>query len=231
MKALIFDFDGTVIDTETAWYDAFRDAYREHGVDLTLEQYSECIGTSLQSFNPYEYLVTHLHLSVDLDAFRKSVQLRHAAQMESETLRPGVLDLLKQAKQRDLRIGLASSSASDWVEGFLDRLGIIDFFDCIRTADHVAKVKPDPELYLQSLDYLEVESGEAIAVEDSPNGARAAVAAGIYCVLVPNPVTKRLPFGAVQRRLDSLSEVSLDDLMFDWLRNHPEYSLKGGRTS
>ncbi|WKL03205.1 HAD family phosphatase [Paenibacillus amylolyticus] len=70
IKALVFDFDGTIIDTETAWYIAFRDAYKEHGVDLTLEMYSQCIGTSLKTFNPYEYLITDLNLPID----RGSVQ-------------------------------------------------------------------------------------------------------------------------------------------------------------
>lgn len=231
VKALIFDFDGTVIDTETAWYDSFRESYREYGVDLSLELYSKCIGTSLQSFNPYEYLVTHLHLPVDLDAFRKSVRRRHALRMESETPRPGVLDFLKKAKQRNLKIGLASSSGSEWVEGFLDRLGITGDFECIRTADHVKKVKPDPELYLKTLECLGVKPEEAIAVEDSPNGAKAAAAAGIFCVLVPNPVTRSLAFEAVQLRADSLSDVDLDRLILARPQSRPEYSLKEGHTS
>lgn len=213
IKAIIFDFDGTLIDTETAWYVAFREAYEQHGVDLTLEQYSQCIGTSLHSFNPYEYLVAELHLPVDLDALRTWVRQRHASLMEVEGVRPGVIEWLTLAQRRGLKIGLASSSANEWVTHFLDRLGLRAYFECIRTADNVKHVKPDPELYLQALSCLGVEPGEALAVEDSPNGAKAAVAAGMQCVLVPNAITKLLPFGDVHHRADSLQDVNLDDLI------------------
>ncbi len=213
IKAIVFDFDGTVIDTETAWYMAFREIYAQHGVDLTLEQYSQCIGTSLHSFNPYEYLVTDLHLPLELDELRNSVRRRHAALMEAEKVRPGVEEWLAAARKKGLGIGLASSSAAQWVERFLGQLGLRDYFACIRTADDVARVKPDPELYLQALSCLGVQPHEAIAVEDSPNGVKAAVTAGLQCVLVPNAITKYLRFDEVRHRADSLSDVNLDDLV------------------
>lgn len=109
IKGIIFDFDGTIIDTETAWYTAFSEAYGEHGVDLSLEQYSTCIGTSLNSFNPYEYLMTDLKLPIDRMAFRTAVQQRHSKLMELEQMRPGIQQYLDAAKDAGLRIGLASS--------------------------------------------------------------------------------------------------------------------------
>lgn len=108
IKALVFDFDGTIIDTETAWYIAFRDAYKEHGVDLTLEMYSQCIGTSLKTFNPYEYLITDLNLPIDREAFRESVQLQHAALMNKEKVRPGIQEYLEQAREAGLKLAVAS---------------------------------------------------------------------------------------------------------------------------
>ncbi|MCY0880777.1 MAG: HAD-IA family hydrolase, partial [Firmicutes bacterium] len=191
IKALIFDFDGTIIDTETAWYQAFREAYKEYGVDLSLEQYAQCIGTSLHAFNPYEYLVTDLHLSIDLKAFRQSVQERHARLMDEQTMRQGIFNYLQTARSKHLQIGLASSSQRDWIEHFLHKLNIRDYFECIRSADDVRHVKPDPELYLQALDCLKVHPDEALAIEDSPNGSQAAAAAGIHCVVAPNAITKR----------------------------------------
>lgn len=194
IKAIIFDFDGTILDTETAWYNAFRDAYKEHGVDLTLDLYSQCIGTSLHTFNPYEYLMTELKLPIDKQVFKKSVHEQHSALMEVEQIRPGVIDYLKLAKDAGLKIGLASSSSLEWVEKYLNQLGIRDYFECIRTSDNVAHVKPDPELYNQALACLGVEASEAVAIEDSPNGARAAAAAGMHCIVVPNTITKFLAF-------------------------------------
>lgn len=194
IKAIIFDFDGTIIDTETAWYYAFREAYKEYNVELTLEQYSGCIGTSLHVFNPYEYLMTDLKLPIDKQAFRESVHLQHAALMQTEQVRSGVLDYLNSAQASGLKIGLASSSARAWIDKYLEQLGIAHYFECIQTADDVERVKPDPELYKQTLAGLGVEANEAVAIEDSPNGARAASAAGMMCIIVPNAITKSLAF-------------------------------------
>ncbi|MCI3923144.1 HAD-IA family hydrolase [Paenibacillus sp. TRM 82003] len=215
VKALIFDFDGTIIDTETAWYIAFRDAYKKHDVELTLEMYSQCIGTSLHSFNPYEYLKTHLQLPIDLAEFRRSVRAHHAELMLKEEMRPGILQFLQSAKAAGLKIGLATSSERSWIEPFLDRLRIRDYFECIRTADDVKRVKPDPELYAQALACLGVQPNEAIALEDSPNGAKAAMAAGMYCVLVPNTITKLLAFEEVHRQAESLADFDFHALLAD----------------
>ncbi len=212
IKAIIFDFDGTIIDTETAWYHAFRDAYQEHGVELTLEQYSGCIGTSLHTFNPYEYLISDLGLQLDPQQFRSEIRGRHAALMERETVREGIIDYLKLAKASGLRIGLATSSERSWIDRHLEQLGLSGYFECIRTADDVEKVKPDPALYAETLRGLGVAAHEAIAVEDSPNGARAAAAAGIPCIVVPNGLTRLLAFD--QSKLYYAAE-SLADIRFE----------------
>lgn len=207
IKGIIFDFDGTIIDTETAWYTAFNEAYGAHGVDLTLEQYSTCIGTSLHSFNPYEYLMTDLNLPIDKQEFRTAVQLRHSNLMELETMRSGIQHYLDSAQEAGLKIGLASSSSMEWVEKYLNKLGIRDYFDCIRTSDHVENVKPDPELYTQSLSCLGLKPEEAVAIEDSPNGSKAAAAAGMHCVVIPNEITSFLEFDAPHLKTDDLSHL------------------------
>lgn len=210
MKAIIFDFDGTIIDTETAWYYAFRDRYKEYGVELTLEQYSLCLGTSLDAFNPYTYLNTELKLGIDEDKFRDIIHRDHAERMSRERIRDGVLDVLRHAKAAGLRIGLATSSKREWIDAHLDQLGIRDYFEVIRTADDVSRVKPDPDLYIQAVAALEVKPHEAVAIEDSPNGARAAVAAGMHCVIVPNELTKMLAFDPSDRCVHAKSLVDVD---------------------
>ncbi|WP_168118669.1 HAD family hydrolase [Paenibacillus sp. HB172176] len=194
IKAIVFDFDGTIIDTETAWYNAFKNAYKEYNVDLTLEQYSQCIGTSLHSFNPYEYLMTELNLPIDKDEFRIRIQGDHSELMNIEQVRPGVMDYLKLAKEAGLKIGLATSSHRAWADKYLDQLGIRDYFEVIQTSDDVEKVKPDPALYVQAMDALGVKPEETLAIEDSPNGAKAAAAAGMNVIVVPNALTKFLEF-------------------------------------
>ncbi|QJC50477.1 HAD family hydrolase [Paenibacillus albicereus] len=209
-KAVIFDFDGTIIDTETAWYTAFHDAYKEHGVHLTLEMYSGCIGTSLHRFNPYEYLMTDLGLPIDRTEFREAIHRRHDELMRQEAIRPGVQHYLDEARRQGLRIGLASSSKREWVLRFLGQLGLTDYFEAIRTADDVEHVKPHPALYLQTMAALGVRPEETVAIEDSPNGAKAAHAAGIRCVVTPNAITRSLEFGPCTHRADSLEQIDFN---------------------
>ena len=213
IKAIIFDFDGTIIDTETAWYKVFKDAYKEYGVDLSLETYSQCLGTSLQSFNPYTHLSTHHAISLNLDEFRAMILQNYAKLIEQESMRPGILTLLQEAKAAGLKIGLASSSHRDWIDKFVDQLGIRDYFECYCTADTVSNVKPNPELYLQALDRLGVKPNEAIAIEDSPNGARAAVAAGLHTVVIKNTLTMQLPFSQGHYTIESLEHNGLRELI------------------
>ncbi|WP_058302954.1 HAD family hydrolase [Gorillibacterium timonense] len=213
LKAIVFDFDGTIIDTETAWFVALRDIYKTYGVDLSLELYSGCIGTSLHTFNPYEYLNTHHNLGVDSDELRKVVRARHTELMQEEKIRPGVREYLEQAKEAGLKIGLASSSDREWVERHLKQLGLYDFFDCIRTANDVEKVKPDPALYRKTLEGLGVSVDEAVAIEDSPNGMRAAVAAGIACVVTPNRITALLEFEESRWRVEDLGQLAFTDVV------------------
>ncbi len=213
IKGIIFDFDGTIIDTETAWYTAFSEAYEEHGVELTLEQYSTCIGTSLNTFNPYEYLMTDLKLPIDKEDFRRAVQQRHSKLMELETIRPGIQHYLDSAREVGLRMGLASSSSMEWVEKYLDQLGIRGYFECIRTSDHVENVKPDPELYNQALSCLGILPDEAVAIEDSPNGSKAAAAAGMNCVVIPNDITSFLEFEPSHHIIESLSHLDFDHVI------------------
>ncbi|QAY65222.1 HAD family hydrolase [Paenibacillus protaetiae] len=215
IKAIIFDFDGTILDTESAWYEALRAEYEAHGAELTLETFSKCIGTSLDAFNPYEYINTLIQEPVDPVRFKQAVRERHRLIMKQVVIRPGIESFLQSAKEAGLRIGLASSSERSWIDRYLKPLGIEDYFECIRTSDHVAKVKPDPELYVQALECLGVEPHEAIAIEDSANGSLAAIAAGMHCLVVPNPATRFSSFHPSCLMAECLSDVDFAAVVAD----------------
>ncbi|WP_245237864.1 HAD-IA family hydrolase [Paenibacillus etheri] len=108
---------------------------------------------------------------------------------------------------------MASSSSLEWVEKYLNPLGICEYFECIRTADHVAKVKPDPELYNQTLACLGITADEAVAIEDSPNGSKAAAAAGTRCIVTPNEITNFLEFDKQHHKIDNLSLLEFDHVV------------------
>ncbi|PWV90965.1 putative hydrolase of the HAD superfamily [Paenibacillus cellulosilyticus] len=214
VRAVLFDFDGLTIDTETPWYEAFAKLYREHGHELALEQYARCIGTTFASFDPYEELITR-----GVDRSRSELQQMvndiYKSRMNEITLRPGVREYLDAAKAAGMRIAIVSSSHWSWIEPYLQRFELLSYFDLVMTADKVKHVKPDPELYLNALAELQLETHEAIAFEDSLNGLKAAKQAGIRCVVVPNDVTRAFPFETVgyDGMLNSMTEMSLTQLL------------------
>ena len=213
IKAIVFDFDGLILDTETPEFHSFQAMYRDYGVDLSIDVWGQCVGTDGSMFEPYHYLEQSLGRPIDRDAARRIRKERYAERMREEQPRPGVTDYLRHASRLDLKVGLASSSTRQWVTGYLQQYELLHEFNCIRTKDDVPKVKPDPALYLQVLEGLGVRPEEAIAFEDSPNGALAAKRAGMYCVIVPNSITRLLTFGDYDMCLDSMSEMPLDEVI------------------
>jgi len=213
IEALIFDFDGLIIDTEISSYQTWQEIYEEHDCQLPFSTWAICIGGSTELFDPFEYLEQQIGRPVLREEIRLRRRLRHVQIVEEQPVLPGVEDYMLSAKRLGLKIGLASSSRHEWVDSHLTRLGLIDYFDSIKCFDDVKQSKPDPELYLAVLDALGVHGREAIALEDSPNGVIAAQQAGIYCVVVPNPVTRQLPLEHADLCLSSLGDVSLEHLL------------------
>ncbi|MCK6255787.1 HAD family hydrolase [Fictibacillus sp. KIGAM418] len=212
IKAVVFDFDGLILDSETSVYNAIQEIFTEHSCNMPLELWQQCIGTK-DFLDPFEYLEEQINKKVDRKGLRAKHHERVLSMLEGEKPLPGVEDYLEAAKELGLKIALATSSSRQWVTGHLEKLNLLSYFDCLKTADDVEHVKPDPALYLEAVKCLGVKPNEAIAFEDSANGARAAKAAGLYCVVIPNEVTKGLVFGDVDHQMESLAEVQLKELM------------------
>src|ERR1700741_2373330 len=204
IQAVVFDFDGLILDSESHEFDTTCELFAEHGAELTLEVWARCIGREPGFFDPYAYLVELTGKPLDREALAALRSRRFYDRIATEGALPGVEEALRTARALGLRGGLASSGTREWVVGQLERLGLVEHFDCIRTRDDVARAKPEPDLYLSALDCLGVAPEHAVAFEDSPNGALAARRAGLYCVVVPNRVTAGLEFGEHHLRLDSL---------------------------
>lgn len=213
IKAIIFDFDGLILDTETPWFHAYREMFEELGAQLPLDEWTKVIGTNFDHFHPIDYLEQQIEQKVDRVQFERQAGEKHVAFVQTMMVRPGVVNYLQAAQRLSLRIGLASSSSRSWVESYLKKYDLYSYFEVIRTKDDVRKVKPDPELYLQALEHLGVKNTEAVVFEDSLNGLRAAKAAGIYCVVVPNEVTSQLDFLMHDLRLASMEDMSLEDII------------------
>ncbi len=207
LEALIFDFDGLILDTETPEFDVLNEIYAEYNVELSIEKWSGAV-----EFDPVSDLEQLTGKNIPrqpvLDRWRTEADARIAANL----ILPGVVDLLNEADQHGLDLAVASSSPHAWVDTHLTRLGLFDRFQHIICADDVTRTKPSPELFLLALRKLNVRADQAVVFEDSPNGVRAANAAGIPVVAIPNPVTAQLDFSGQCVRLNSLEEFRLSTL-------------------
>ena len=213
IDTLIFDFDGVIIDTETPDFVTWRETFEQHGVELDRSWWTQFIGGSSQRMDICGLLHELTRRPVDCETLLHERRRRYVEVVESNPLLPGILDYIQQAKGLGLKLGIASSSGHDWVDGHLERRGLSHYFDSVNCADDVARVKPDPELYLLAAANLGTVPGNALVIEDSANGVTAAKSAGAFCVAVPNPMTRDLPVSHADLRLDALSDITLPALL------------------
>ena len=212
LKALLFDFDGVVVDSEGPGYEAWKEIYSEYKCELPLHEWVKCIG-SIGGFDPFSRLEQLSGAQIDRQKMATRRLARKTELMESEQVRPGVLELLDSARQLGAEAYIVSSSSRKWVDDQLTRLGIADRWKAIVSADgNAAQAKPSPYLYLHALEIARVDPDEAIAIEDSPNGISAAKAAGIFCVAVANEMTKGLDLTEADIRLESLADLDLTNI-------------------
>ena len=214
IEAVIFDFDGLILDTESTLFAAWCRTYAEFGVELPLALWTANIGGySYEAFHPMDHLEELAGVTLDREAINQRRREWYWSQVHVQDPLPGAREAIEAARRLGLRLGVASSSDRAWVAGHLERLGLLDRFAVLVCGDEVSRVKPDPELYRTVLDTLKVPAARCFAVEDSPKGVAAAKGACLYCVAVPNPVTRTLDFGACDRRLESLDVVPFDRLV------------------
>jgi HAD superfamily hydrolase (TIGR01509 family) len=208
--ALVFDFDGLICDTESTEYEAVRRVYRDHGLELALEDWLPSVGHVAPDW------VVDLEAALGRPLDRAALQAARRAH-GSELLAalaplPGVLTLLDAARAAGVPCGVASNAHADWVEDHLDRLGVADRFGVVVSVDRVDRPKPDPEPYLLAVAALGAAPADAVALEDSATGAAAARAAGLFTVAVPGPMSAHQDLSDADLVVASLGDVTLPDL-------------------
>ncbi|MDA0733516.1 MAG: HAD family hydrolase [Chloroflexi bacterium] len=213
INALVFDFDGVILDTETPDYQTWHEVFQSHGVVLELSVWTQHIGGRSGRFDWHQHLEELAGVSIERESLHKERRQRYIEIIRASPVLPGVLEYIQEAKRLGLSLGVASSSSREWVEGHLSRLDILNLFDSIKGSDDVIQVKPDPELYLASVSHLGTQPERALAIEDSAHGVTAAKSAGLFCLAVPNPMTNDLPLDHADLRLASLAEMPLEVLL------------------
>lgn len=213
IRALIFDFDGLILDTEGAAFQSWAEIYQEHGGTLTMDVWSQVLGGSSLAVDHIANLEASSGHSVDREEIYRRRLARKLALIEAEEALPGVLEYIGEGRDRGLMLAVVSSSPHRWVDGYLAKLGIRDAFAAVICGDDVERVKPAPDLYLLALERLGVTTDEVIALEDSPYGITSAQSAGIFCVAVPNPISAQLSTEHADLTLPSLSRMPLPELL------------------
>jgi HAD superfamily hydrolase (TIGR01509 family) len=215
LKALLMDFDGTLWDSEDASFRSWQETYAEFGLTLSIEDFAPVIGTV-----GGKDLLSELELRARRPVNRKFVgerrRLRKLELLQSASPRPGVLDYLRDARELGLAVAIVSTDDTEWITEGLSILGLLEAWDFIECADgDVSRAKPSPALYLSALERLGIASSEAVAIEDSPNGIRAAKRARIFTLAVPNKITRFLDTSEADRIVMSLEELPLRQLVHD----------------
>jgi HAD superfamily hydrolase (TIGR01509 family) len=212
IRAIVFDFDGLILDTEEPVYRSWLEVYQAHGEELPFERWVQIVGSTTTGFHPQYHLEERLGRPLPKEVLDRRIG-RRTEMILAQAVLPGVVQHLDAARELGLRLGVASSSSHEWVEGHLARLGILERFACVRCREDVEHAKPEPDLYIAVLDCLGVSASEAIAIEDSPNGVAAAKWAGMKCVAIPNSITARLDLTQADVTLHSLAEITLRGLL------------------
>jgi len=202
LQAVIFDFDGTILDTETAEFQLWQGFYREHGLGLKLSDWQRGIGT-WGAFDPWAALPEDVRSR--REELYPDLRERILAAVNELDVRPGIRQVIREAQERGLKLAIATSSGRAWVEEWLEKHDLLQLFPVLATKDDVRRVKPDPELYSLAVARLGVRAEKALALEDSLNGATAAVAAGVPVVVITNDVTRSQPFPPDWPRLDDFA--------------------------
>jgi HAD superfamily hydrolase (TIGR01509 family) len=219
IRAVIFDFDGLILDTELPEFQTWQEIYRAHGCELALDVWATGLGTSADAFDPYAHLAAQAGCPIDHEAIRQQRRQRYQELLGVKSVLPGVREYIVEAKRLGLQLGVASSSSRAWVVGHLTELGLSAYFDCIKCRDDVPRVKPDPALYQAVIEAFALQPAQAVALEDSPNGIAAAKRAGLFCVAVPNPLTRQLSLAHADLLINSLADLPLQHLLERVQRN------------
>jgi HAD superfamily hydrolase (TIGR01509 family) len=213
LKAVIFDFDGTIIDTETFEYNVWKEIYAEYGQILKIDFWSQFVGTAWGAFCPAKHLHDLCGNIINIKMLKEEGKKKFIERISVAPLRPGIIELLEILPSMSIKSAIATSAPLHWIKYHLECRNLFSKFDYISTADDVVNVKPSPEIYNNLLAKMRLSPDEVITIEDSTNGIKSAKATGIFCISIPNDITKNLDHSEADLFFNTANEINLKDLI------------------
>lgn len=211
LAAVVFDFDGTVFDSETPIYQASAAALAEMGLTLTIPGWATVVGHGED--DSYRAMCRAVGADFDRAEFERRYDAQDRSWRDELPALPGIGALLEELRTAGIPCAIASSSPERWVDTHLRRLGLRDHLAVLATRDHVdGRTKPDPASYRYAVDQLGVDAAATVAIEDSAPGIAAACAAGLAVVAIPSHITIHTDLTAAHRTVDSAEHLSIEAL-------------------
>lgn len=212
LQAVVFDFDGVILDTEMARFEAMQKIYASFGQVLPLDMWLKSIGRASYAVHPFDYLQEILGEPLDCEKLHEEHKKIEIEMANALPVLPGVIDRIEEVLASGGKVAVASSSSRNWVTGHLRRRNLINYFSAIVCREDTVAHKPDPEPYVTALKRLECSAQNSFAVEDSPLGIEAATNAGITCIAIACSLTRHMDLGKAHFKFDSLAEICFTDL-------------------
>ncbi|TMG60343.1 MAG: HAD family hydrolase [Chloroflexi bacterium] len=213
IRALVFDFDGVILETEMPAFRSWAEIYREHGHELPRDRWLDYIGREAGWFDALAHLESLVTAPFDREVVRRRREERRTKLLAELDVMAGIRDYVAEGRRLGLRLGIASSSPTSYVRTHLGRIALNDVWDAVICREDAPRAKPAPDLYLRAVEVLGVAPEEALALEDSPNGIAAAKDAGLWVVAVPNALTAEGDLSRADCRVSTCAELPLRELL------------------
>lgn len=206
-KAVLFDMDGVIFNTEDISHEVFSELAKEFGCVMEEKLHVAIMGTTELVWS--KYFCTVWSLSIRPQEFAEKYWIiQERIEKENLQIMPGVVPLLTELKKTDIRTALVTSTPIEHVENQLNKFNLKQYFTIIITGDQVEKGKPDPEPYLTAIEKLGLKSTDCVVIEDAISGVESGKSAGCYVIAVPTVHAKSLDYSEADCVINSLEEIS-----------------------
>lgn len=206
MKAIIFDMDGVLINSQPLHFEAEKRAIAHFGYNITYEELKFYLGWNEEAF--WKHVKARYMISATIEEL-KSVERPMLEELLKKELKPNknLQELLERLKSKGLKLAVASSAPKKWVIMTLEGLGITKFFDAAVSGEEVKKSKPAPDIFLAAARQIGIDPKNCAVIEDAPDGITAANAAGIYSIVIKNKINEGLDFSHAKEEITNLNQI------------------------